>query len=333
MNEACSAQGIKALPYNLAGGQFHLVKRPDHAPIYRYEFATRRGCRAIDPNVHGTFPGSTDDLLSNKKLFKYRDEHMHGLAKYIDGAAEEVEVHIEGDGVKAVYMYREAKEPTFSTESDVQSHILDKLSQEKLKDKCKVCISSKKECLMSQFSGGGDIEIKFKSQQAVLSLGGSCGEQEEGDDEQSPVHSDEVRLGSNIELKHKQREMEESIELQLRANMLLCLARELESILVNYTSEELLQLNMTIYGLTFGYRSLHLLLKLTVDFRAAQTTATVRYRSNDSVGWAVEGSISYILSKMMAKSSPTPTPPPPPPPPPPRLQPKYGNQSVDKKSK
>lgn len=35
-------------------------------------------------------------------------------------------------------------------------------------DKCKVSISPKTECRMSQFSGGGDIEIKIKSQQATI---------------------------------------------------------------------------------------------------------------------------------------------------------------------
>ena len=70
--------------------------------------------------------------------------------------------------------------------------------------------------------------VKVDSERALLTLGGSCGEQTEDDLEQSPVYSDEVRAPSNIELKHKLKEDERSVELQLRADMMLCLARELE---------------------------------------------------------------------------------------------------------
>ena len=112
------------------------------------------------------FPGLTYDLLDMKQLLKYRNEDMRGLAKFIDGGAEELDVNIEEGAVRAIYhQYTKAKMTSPVTESDVQSHILYKLND---MDKCKVSISPKTECRMSQFSGGGDIEIKIKSQQATI---------------------------------------------------------------------------------------------------------------------------------------------------------------------
>ena len=48
---------------------------------------------------------------------------------------------------------------------------------------------------------------------------------EEEQSPESPIYSDEIRSDSNIELKHKPKEDEKLIELQLRANLMLSLGR------------------------------------------------------------------------------------------------------------
>lgn len=112
-------------------------------------------------------------------------------------------------------------------------------------------------------------------------------------EEQSPIYCDQVRAGPKIELKHKPRDDPSHIQLQLRANMNLCLSRKLEKILDQYSLEDLQKLRtMTIYGATFGYRSNHLLLKLTIDFQTRCTFTSVRYTSVNSVPWAVEATVA-----------------------------------------
>ena len=62
-----------------------------------------------------------------------------------------------------------------------------------------------------------------------------------------------------------------------------------------YSLADLNSLNtMCIYGVTFGYRSLHLLLKLTVNFSKQTTTTAVWYRSPDKLSKALHVDLSAI---------------------------------------
>lgn len=319
VNNACFSQGVTPLPAGLADGVFKFIIKVSDTRIYCYQFRTRVGCRAVLDDIHGRLPILIEELLEPVELLKYRthNHNVHGLGHLInDGDAEKLEtVNVKDGKVFCTYSFEQRKETV--GESTVQQRMLHYLNQS-----CgswTASITPKSECLLSQFSGGGDILIQLNSENSLLTLGGSCGEHDDEDTEKSPVYSDEVRSGPNIELKHKPREDVKHIELQLRANMILCLARQLDNVIEKYSLEDLTLLNtMSIYGVTFGYRSLHLLLKLTVNFKNQTTITQVRYKSLNSVPWAIEASVAYILSKMEAKAksvaatTPTTTPTPPP---------------------
>ena len=149
--------------------------------------------------------------------------------------------------------------------------------------------------------------IKYCAEGAILTLGGAYGVEDGGE---SPVYCDEVRPGPNIEIKHKPKVIsEENVSLQLRANMMLTLARELDQILMKDSLSNLKSLNtMTIYGVTFGYHTFHLIMKLSVSFGKRTTETSVRFAAQDSEPWAIDASISYVLSRMKANSTVSPSP-------------------------
>lgn len=210
------------------------------------------------------------------------------------------EVQLKDGKIISTYIYEHGVNEQLTDENNVQDlmikHLNENCSEGGL---CTASLTSRTECKMSQFSGGGDIQMDLNDQKALLTLGGSSGEVVL-EDEQSPIYCDQVRAGPKIELKHKPRDDPSHIQLQLRANMNLCLSRKLVKILDQYSLEKLR--TMTIYGATFGYRSNHLLLKLTIDFQTRHTFTSVRYTSVNSVPWAVEATVAYMLSKMQAKS-------------------------------
>lgn len=328
VNSACCKQGVTPLPEYLVDGYFEYVHEKDGTKIYIYEFKTRRGCRAIDTDVHGAFPPTSNHMIEDAELLRYRTTNVAGLGYLVnEGSGDELQdVKVLQDGkIWSAYVYAgKERNELACNEKTVQDRIISHLNEKVLDETCTACRTSKSECKSSQFSGGGDIEFHCVDDNAVLTLGGGQGEvnNDEEELEQSPIYLDEVRAGSNIELKHKPKEEEKHIELQLRANMFLCLSRQLEKILNKYSLDELKSLNtMCIYGLTFGYRSILLLLKLTVNFCERTTGTIVRYRSSESLSWAIEASTAYIIAKMRAKSvasvtpsatpSTTPTPPPP----------------------
>lgn len=316
INIACSKQGVTTFPEGLAEGVFNFVRKTATTRIYSYQFRKRVGCRAIKYDVHGRLPILIHEQLQPTELLKYRTENMHGIGNLINGGdAEKFETVDVKDG-KVYSTYCNGYEQGNDTESTVQYRMLQHLNQiESGSGSLTASITPNTECKISQFSGGGDILINLDSENSLLTLNPRDFDEE---DTESPVYSDEVRSDPNIELKHKPKEDVEHIELQLRANMMLCLARQLDSLLGIYSLEDLTLLNtMSVYGVTFGYRSLHLLLKLTVHFKNRTTITQVQYKRQSSVPWAVEASIAYIMvSKMRAKrvaaTTPTTTPTPPP---------------------
>ena len=315
VNTACCEQGVRSLPQDLPEGAFQFVKETDNTRIYRYKFLKRKGCRAVDMAFHGRLPVLTDNKLEAIKLLEYRTNDLSGLAYLMsEGDGEKLHtVDVMNGKIMCTYTYEKGRDTELPKDT-VKKRLLEHINRS-----CSACVASctpKTDCVLSEFKGGEDIILQLDSSEAVLTLGlgGACGvvgdEDTDDDTESSTVYGDEVRSGLE-DVKH--------IELQLRANMMLCLARKLDNMLRKYSLADLKLLNaMSIYGVTFGYHSLHLLLKLTVDFKNRTTTTKVRFRSGESMQWAVEASVGYIISKMRAKSvasatstpSTTPTPPP-----------------------
>lgn len=129
---------------------------------------------------------------------------------------------VDSDGcIRVKYMLTEHENAKNEVENDIHDQIIRHLVSKKV-NAHKTCSS------ICKLSGGGGIELGNEA--TVLLLGGNVDNEDEGT-ELSPIYTDEVRASSIAEIKHKQSQTDSDVELQLRANMRLSLARNLEVML------------------------------------------------------------------------------------------------------
>lgn len=266
-------------------------------------------------DFHGKFPPHKSECCTSAELLKYMNPSKSGVGDIVNNEDGMKLVEAFADAGRVCCKYEEHS-AVFSRrdEGNVQEEVIKHLNQVVLPgDNCKAEILHAQTTPnhLCEFKGGGDILIQhgMGGSQTILTLGGDNGANEDEEDNQSPVYEDEVRARSRIELKHQPKELKLNIQCQLRANMVLGLSEELHKLLMLGSLDSLMKLNtMTMYGISFGYRSPLLILKLTVNFLKWKTETSLRYSSPTSHSWAVDSSIAYVVKRMKAKSLGYPTP-------------------------
>jgi hypothetical protein len=263
-----------------------------------------KGARNVNIDFHGKFSPLKSECCTSAELLKYRNPSKSGVGDIVNKEDKMKLVEAFGDAGMVCCKYKEHSAAiSRMDESNVQEEIIKHLNQVVLPgDNCKseILHAQATPNHLCEFKGGGDILIQHEmdGSRTILTLGGDNGANEDEEDNQ-----DEVRARSRIELKHQPRETELNIQYQLRANMVLGLSEELHKLLTFGSLDSLMKLNtMTIYGVSFGYRSPLLILKLTVNFSKWTTETSLRYSSSTSHSWAVDSSIAYVVKRMKAKS-------------------------------
>lgn len=319
---ACRMQSVPSPPSCISSGVFHFIREVEGTNIYVYNIKEVKGCKRVHTDFHGKLPPPITECCTSVELLKYSKANECGVGNIINREDGTTLVAVFEESGKVVSKYTEKESGARGVESDITKDVHEYLNNNILANgDCKaVFVRSQQhnDHNLCAFKGGGDILLDHGGAQTILTLGGAYGgneEEEEDNNEEednqviSPVYQDEVRAGSTIEIKHRPRDREQDIVFQLRANMILGLSKELYKLLENDTLSNLYELNkMSMYGMTFGYHSPLSIFKETVDFTKQKIETRLRYTAPTSHSWAVDASISYVLQRMKAKSSPTPEP-------------------------
>ena len=168
VNIACSNQRVRTLTEGLADGLFKFVKKRDGTCMYRYEFTTRKGCKSVDVDLHGAFPVLTNDLLLPHELLQYRTNSVGGLGNLLtEGHGDKLEeVQLK---IISTYVYEHGVNEQLTDENNVQDLMIKHLNENSSEGGlCTASLTSRTECKMSQFSGGGDIQIDLNDQKALV---------------------------------------------------------------------------------------------------------------------------------------------------------------------
>lgn len=320
---ACRSQNVQSPPLDIAIGVFNFIREVGGTNIYYYHIKEVKGCRNVHADFHGKLPPPKIECCTSIQLLIYRNHDKSGVGNIVnreDGVTLVAAFEDTEDTGKVCSNYKQAESIPRGLEIDIQKALHEYLNQSILTDgDCKAVIIHAQQAddhNLCEFKGGGDILLDYcgggggDRSQTIMTLGGAYGVNEDEDEDSSPVYEDEVRVGSKIELKHRPMGLtEHDIEFQLRANMILGMSKELYKLLEEDSLANLRKLNtMSMYGITFGYRSPLMILKLNVSFTNQTTETSLRYKELNSHSWAIDASICYVYSRMKAKSSNCPTP-------------------------
>ncbi len=292
-----AAQNLN-IPGDLPAGKFVcLSKVVDSMAIYIYSIETPSPCSNVN-GFHTNFPTvtkNTTSLIAEKAFLGIGKEvHRTQLRNY--------SLEYAGDNVQVSYAPGADKES--ASEGAIQEDVMKALDVHFRTNNVNLTVrrvtKPKQEYHLCPFSGGGDLLLEGLGS-AVLLLPRDI----DVPVQESPVYEDECRFGGDIELQDNSGKTLHDIILQLTANIILNMARKICLMISQNKLRELRATkSLSMYGITFGYKSVFAVIKVTVKFDYNAIEIEERYASEESSDWAIDCGISYVCKRLTKLPSP-----------------------------